>query len=106
MIGDLAKALDDTSDAERPSFDTGDEYVCGAMVVVAAPSEDAFLRAWALVELLFGPADAEDPVVAGVRSVEAEIARAAVVLTNPEPSRTFNEDMSPRPAGQGDASCE
>lgn len=106
MIGDLAQALADTSDSERPDFDTGDEYVCGAMVVVAAPSEDAFLRAWALIELLFGPADAEDPVVAGVRSVEDEIARAAVVLTTEEPSRTFNEDMSPRPPGQGDASCE
>ena len=106
MIGDLAQALDDVNDPERPDFDTGDEYVCGAFVVVTAPSEDAFLRAWGLIELLFGPAEEEDPVVAGVRSIADEITAATERLTDEEPSRTFGEDMTPRPPGTGDASCE
>lgn len=106
FLSDLGRALSDPGDANRPPFDTGDEYTTGAIVLVAAPSEAAFLRAWTMLELLFGPATEDDPVVAGVRAIQAGIEATLPTETPAVPSNTFNADMTPRAPGRGDASCD
>ena len=106
MISDLASTLSDTSDPKRPPFDSGSEYVVGVMVVVAAPSEADFLKAWNLLKLLFGGSGAGSPVLTGVNSVPASTPAPDAPLTPAPPGVTFNDDMTPRPAGTGDASCD
>lgn len=106
FLADLGKALSDPADVNRPPFETGDEYTTGVIVLVAAPSEAAFLRAWAMLELLFGPATEDDPVVAGVRAIQAGVEATIPSETPAVPSNTFNPDMTPRPAGTGDSTCD
>jgi hypothetical protein len=106
FLADLAQALTDSNDADRPPFDVGDEYVTGAVLLLTGPSPDAFARAWALLSSLLGGPEEEDPVVAGINSIRAGVEAAAATLTDAPPSVTFNEDMTPRAPGQGDASCE
>jgi hypothetical protein len=105
LLGALTMGLSDFSDPDRPPFDNGDEYVTGAMVVVAAPNEAAFQRAWAILDLLFGGGDAVDPVIAGINSILAGTNTPASSSTAAEPSDTFGTDMSPLPRGTPDASC-
>lgn len=106
FLSDLGIAFSDPSDVNRPPFETGDEYTCGSIILVAAPSEDAFLRAWAMLELLFGEASEDDPVLAGINSIQAAVAATIPPEVEAEPSVTFNPDMTPRAPGTGDASCD
>lgn len=106
LLADLTRALSDSTDPDRPTFDVGDEYVTGAIVVLTGPSPAAFERAWALLAALFGGPGDEDPVLAGINSIRAGVEEAAAALTPSAPSLTFNEDMTPRAPGEGDASCE
>lgn len=106
MLADLASALEDRTDPARPAFDTGSEYVAGAMILVVAPSEAAFQRTWAALQLLLGPEEENDPVLAGIRDIQAGLSTQAGALTDEAPSLTFNNDMTAREPGQGDASCE
>lgn len=106
FLADLAQALSDPSDVERPAFDVGDEYVTGAVLLLTGPNPDAFARAWALLGSLLGGPEEEDPIVAGINSIRAGVEAAAPLLTDTPPSVTFNEDMTPRAPGEGDASCE
>lgn len=106
MISDLTSALQDPADPGRPPFDSGDEYVTGAIVVVTAPSEAQFLAVWALLRMLFEE-DEADPVVAGVNAFPAAPANtAATPLTQEPASVTFDTAMNPRAPGEPDASCE
>lgn len=106
LLADLAQELDNKDDPKRPAFDTGDEYVTGAIIVITAPNAASFESAWALLELLFGPAQEKDPVVEGIESVTALAEEAASLASDPVPSQAFNADMTPRAAGESDSRCE
>lgn len=106
LLADLAQVLTDPSDPNRPAFDVGDEYVTGALIVVTGPSPSAFAGAWALLRSLLGDDSEPDPLLDGIRSIQAGVEALAPQLTVDPPSVTFNQDMTTRPPGQGDASCE
>lgn len=91
FLKDVAEALDDLSDPERPPFDTGDEYTCGLVLLLATPDQGAFERAWQILALLFSPSTSNDPVVELLDTTTSTI--------------TFNDDMSPRP-GRGNSECD
>jgi len=106
MLADLTNALQDPTDPDRPPFDSGEEYVTGALVVVAAPSETQFLAIWALLRMLFEE-DEADPVVAGVTAFPAAPTTPATTALTPESaSVTFDQSLNPRAPGEPDASCE
>lgn len=105
LIGELTQALSDFADPDRPTFDNGDEYVTGAMVLITAPNEEEFNAAWALIELLFGPSGSADPVVAAINDIVQGADSPSAPLTQDQPSLTFNEDMTPRPPGSPDSNC-
>lgn len=106
ILADLATAMSNRDDPDRPPFDAGSEYVVGIVALVAAPSEAEFLKAWALLKLLFGGSSDVDPQLAGVQSVPESTPEPAPPPDDPAPGVTFNEDMTPRPPGSGDASCD
>lgn len=106
VLSDLASSLGNLSDPDRPPFDAGNEYVVGIVALVAAPSEAEFLKAWALLKLLFGGSSDVDPQLAGVQSIPESTPEPAPPLDDPAPGVTFNNDMTPRAPGEGDASCD
>jgi hypothetical protein len=59
----------------------------------------------AMLQGLFN-GSALDPVLAGIESVQGALGVVRTTLTEPTPSLTFNEDLTARPAGQGDSTCE
>lgn len=105
VVRDLATQLDVLDDPNRPDFDTGDEYVCGLLALGTAPSEAALAPLMAMLNSLFN-GSALDPILAGIESVQGAVGVVQTTLTEPTSSNTFNEDLSPRPAGQGDFTCE
>lgn len=105
VVKDLATQMDTLDDPNRPAFDTGDEYVCGMLAIATAPSEAALVPLMTMLQGLFN-GSALDPVLAGIESVQGALGVVRTTLTETTPSRTFNEDLTPRPAGQGDFTCE
>lgn len=114
FFADMIEAMDDPEDKNVPPFDNGDEYVTGVILLAVGPSDQAIRGAAAAFEALFGAAGGLEPAVAGIDSIleqattiEAELIGALNAGAAPsEPSRTFNDDLSPRAPGEGDASCD
>ena len=124
FMAEVCAALDARDDPNRPAFDSGTEFVTGAVLVATAPSLAGVQGALALFEALFAPATrrgSSRQVLEGIEAidgvlqeVENELARelAGTALdpstSPPAPgtgSNTFGEDMTPRPPGTGDSSC-
>ena len=115
FLTDVVRAFEDSTDTNRPPFTNGDEFVSGVAIVAVSPSEASVLAAWNLLRLLFAPTDATDPALVGIRSINTQLAQVEADLVsqitggtnNPlNPSVTFNEDMTPRGAGEGDSTCD
>lgn len=95
FLGDVAKALDDTEDESRPQFDNGSEYVTGLVILAVGPDPTAVAKAFAAFDLFFGTPD-EDPVLAGIASVNAQLAAQETQLAAAvSPPTAFDEAMNP-----------
>jgi len=112
FVADVVAAIDDVTDENRPPFDTGDEYVVAALVLVVSPDAAVVQRSLDFLKLLIGLLD--DDVVAGINSISTTLATAEQALVNQitgggespvDAPVAFSEDMTPRPLGQPDASC-
>ena len=110
FLSDLIQAFEDTNDDNRPPFDNGDEFTTGAIVLSVGPDPAPIQAAFSLLSSIFTPGNTKDPALRGIEEVngmldelEAELTNA---LTEPTPSITFNQDMTPREPGRGDASCD
>ncbi len=106
FIGDVAKALSERDDPSYPPFETGDEYILGYILLLVGPTSSAISGALNMLRLLFG--DEEDsPVLAGINDIVASIENTLEPPAAPQvPPLTFNEDLTERPSGQGDSSCD
>jgi len=101
VINDFA----DLSDVDRPAFDQGDEYVTGFVILAVGPDPEAVANQLAIFKLLFGSPD-ENELLSGVNSIGEQIAVLEREVIEEEAAASFNDDMSPRPVGSGDASCD
>ena len=114
FLADVVQAIDDPSDPDRPPFDMGDEYVVAALVLVVSPDAAVIETVKGLLELIFGGANTS-PVTEGIDSVRTSLAQVEQALidrvsgggTAPAAAPlAFDSNMSPRPLGEPDASCE
>lgn len=106
FVTDLARALSDRSDANYPPFETGDEYILGYIILLVGPTPTAIAAALEMLRLLFGTTD-PSPILAGIRDITASVEQTLPAPRSPDPApQTFNEDLSPRPVGQGDSTCD
>lgn len=114
FLTDIATALDDTSDSNRPPFDSGDEFVVGALILAVGPNAAGVAAAFDSLLALFGPPDTTG-ALAGINSVTASLTDVETALVDsitgggtstPSSPVAFGEDMSSRPVGSPDASCE
>jgi len=118
FLADLVSALDDETDENRPPFDTGDEFVTGVILLSVGPDPSAIAAAFAAFGALFGAPSSTD-ALAGVNSVTAstlasltEVEQALLEQIRGGGTSTtlspiaFGTDMTSRPLGSSDASCE
>lgn len=114
VIASLAQALEETTDT-APPFLTGDEFVTGFFLLGADDSISNVLRVASLLQLFFTPGNSNDPALAGIQSVNTLLASVEANLVSQitggsnspaEAAVTFNADMTPRPVGSGDSSCD
>lgn len=95
FLGDVAKALSDTEDENRPAFDNGSEYVTGLVILAVGPDPAVVAKAFAAFELFFGTPD-EDPVLAGIASVNTQLAaEEAAAVAAVSPPTAFDSAMNP-----------
>lgn len=92
MLADLGASLAPSNgDAGRPTFDRGDEFVTGVVVMVGGPSEDGVVAVKTMLEVMFGAggAGAIAPLTAAIAAIDA-------VLTEQE-TAGFAADFSASP---------
>lgn len=115
FLADLTDAFENTQDTEKPPFNNGDEFVTGLVLLAIGPDPAPVLAAYEFLKLLFEGTDNSDPALAGIQSINTALAEVEAGLvaritggTNAvsNPSNVFNEDMSPRPVGSGDSTCD
>jgi hypothetical protein len=104
FLSDVVLTMDDTSDANRPSFDTGDEYVTGVVLLCVGPDPAPIAAAFAMLQGLFGPPSSND-ALAGIDSIQTALAEAEAAVAAQLDPVAFGSDMQPRPPGEPDASC-
>lgn len=105
FLSQVIKDFSDLSDTNRPAFDQGDEYVTGLVLLAVGPDPDAVLKQLEIFKLLFGGGD-ENELLSGVNSIGDQIAILEREVIEAEAEAAFNDDMSPRPVGSGDAACD
>lgn len=115
FIADIAAALSDGADENTPPFRNGDEFTTGVLMLAVGPNPAPILAAFELLKSLLTPSTSDDPALAGIRSINTQLAEAEADLVNQitggtnavlNPSITFNTNMTPRAAGAGDATCD
>lgn len=116
FLADVMTAMDDTSDEHRPSFDNGNEYTTGVILLAVGPNPQDIVNAVNLLNSLFNSQTPDTPtqhVLDGINSITTQVAAVEQNLLtqltngiNLSPSLTFNQNMTPRPAGQGDFACD
>lgn len=95
FLGDMATALSDTEDPDRPQFDNGSEYVTGVVLLAVGPNPAPIQSTLAAFELFFGPPE-NDPVLAGITSVNAQLAaQEAAVIAEVTAPVAFDAAMNP-----------
>jgi hypothetical protein len=104
FLSDMILAIDDTSDPNRPSFDTGDEYVTGVVLLCVGPDPAPIAAAFSMLEGLFGPPSSND-TLAGINSIQTALIQAEAAIAAQLDPIAFGVDMTPRPHGEPDASC-
>ena len=114
FLTSVVNAFETREDPNRPPFDNGDEFVLGVVLLGVAPDVTGLAALSTLFTQLFGNGET-DPTFAGIQSVQAQLAQIEnqlLVELGEDPafitdnqSLTFNDDMSPRDPGEGDASC-
>lgn len=86
LLAELAKRLGDTRDTTRPPFDHG-EYVCGVCFVAGAPRIADLASIIAFFDAMFGPADADNPLLGVLAAIDTMVTQAEAVV--------FGQDMRP-----------
>lgn len=106
FLADVGQALEAV---DGPPFTSGDEFTVAFVALAAGPDPAPVLAAYELLKLLFDPTSDDDPALAGIQSVNAELAKAEATLldqvTAPPASNTFGQDMAPLPPGTPDFNC-
>lgn len=90
LMSELARRLQDTSDASRPPFDNG-EYVCGICFVAGAPRLADLANVLTFFNALFGPANAANPLMGLLAAIDTAVTQAETVV--------FQPNMTPYPPG-------
>lgn len=115
FLADVTQAFEDDSDAARPVFDNGDEFVTGIILLTVGPDPTRIAKAFSLLQQFFTSTSTEDPALTGINSINTQLAEIETALINQitggtnspgVSSVTFNADMTVRAPGQGDASCD
>jgi hypothetical protein len=84
-------------------------------MLALGPDPAPVLAAFELLKALLTPSDNQDPALQGILSINTRLAAVETDLVNqitggtnavPNPPVTFNTNMTPRAAGQGDATCD
>jgi hypothetical protein len=104
FLFEVIQRLSDAADPERPAFDSGDEFVLGAVILAVSPDPAAIARAVAAFELFFGGAPQDNAIRAGIDAVPAGEDVPADVPAPPRDPIGFDADMSPREVGS--AECD
>jgi hypothetical protein len=105
FIADVAAKLADTSDDNRPPFDTGDEFVTGIVLLAVGASPIEIAAAAAAFQALFAPTPTRSGAGMGVSSVLTELATVEAELlaqlgeAAPTPTDAFGTDMTPSSPG-------
>ncbi len=105
FIADISNKLADTSDDNRPPFDTGDEFVTGIVLLAVGATTAEIAVAAAAFQALFAPTPTRSGEGAGVSSVLTELAVVEAELiaqigeTAPTPTDAFGTDMAPSSPG-------
>lgn len=103
FLGDVAKALDDMNDENRPMFDDGSEYVTGVVMLSVGPDPAVVARAFDAFALFFGNPE-EDPVLSAITSVNGQLATEEVAaIAALTPLVAF--DLAMNPSTGPDAGC-
>lgn len=120
FIADVASALSGDSGGgsagtSAPPFVNGDEFTTGVLMLAVGPNPAPVLAAYELLKSLFTSSANDDPALAGIRSINTQLAAVETDLVNritggtnavANPSVTFNTNMTPRAVGSGDATCD
>lgn len=115
FIADVSSALAGGGDPNAPPFRNGDEFTTGVLMLALGPDPAPVLAAFELLKALLTPSDNQDPALQGILSINTRLAAVETDLVNqitggtnavPNPPVTFNSNMTPRAAGQGDATCD
>jgi hypothetical protein len=113
FLADLIDAFE-SNEENAPPFTNGDEFTTGVIILAVGPDPSSIQAALAAMQTLFAPA-ATNPALEGINAangildeLEQQLIKEITGGTNnqPTPSVTFNENMTPRPPGQGDSSCD
>lgn len=103
FLGDVTRAFDLDESEDRPNFTFGSEYVTGFVLVAVGPDPAPVLKALEAFKLFFGESE-EDPVLAGIASVDGERPADPVAAT-PEPEPLVAFDAAMQPTDGPDAGC-
>lgn len=104
FLSDVILTMDDARDANRPTFDTGDEYVTGLVILCVGPDPAPINAAFAMLTSLFGP-PTPDEASEGIEAIQTTLIQAEAAVAAQLDPIAFDEHMVPRPRGEPDASC-
>lgn len=90
LLMELARRLEDHTDATRPPFDDS-EYVCGVCFVAGAPRAADLAKTTAFFNTVLGPANAANPLLGLLASIDTVVTQAETAV--------FGPDMQPLPPG-------
>lgn len=94
FLSDVATALDDLTDVNRPEFDGGSEYVTGVVLLAVGPDPAVVARAFAALAAFFGPPQ-PDSVAAAINSVNDRTNDSTTTETPVPPPVAFDAAMNP-----------
>lgn len=90
LLAEIAKRLNDPTDASRPPFDAG-EYVCGVCLVAGAARLADLAAVQAFFAALFGPATDANPLMGLLAAIDTAVTQAEASV--------FGPDLQPLPPG-------
>lgn len=105
FLGDVAKALSDTTDDNRPAFDNGTEYVTGVVMLAVGPDPAPVQKAFEAFQLFFGSPET-DPTLKGIESVNTQLAAQEAALQKEiNPPTSFDASMNPTTGPDAGCCC-
>lgn len=96
LLQDLTAAMSaGNPDAQRPKYDLGTEFVCGVVVLAAAPSPALLAPVQLVLDTLFGGGSSSNPITNAIAGIDVALRAAETAAFGPAFNATITTTTAP-----------